>query len=180
MEKRRNCSLGAISLFHNIFDISLNSRVQLHINLLNVVVRIIFSSVLQIWYVDVRISRSISEGPLEFEITRVDCICRPYLQANLSLCWLHMFESMFSCAATDLLGSFLTWTSGQLSFWLDWNKAIYSRMPGQLRLRCIEMQHKERRTWKLLLIPKTSYQLICECFCFIVSAKAVEKSFWYS
>ena len=34
--------------FHNIFDISLNSRVQLHINLLNVVVRIIFSSLLQI------------------------------------------------------------------------------------------------------------------------------------
>ena len=32
-----------------------------------------FSSVLQIWYVEVRISRSISESPLEFEITRVDC-----------------------------------------------------------------------------------------------------------
>ena len=76
VEKRRNCSSGAISpLFHNIFDISLNSRVQLHINLLNVVVRIIFSSILQIWYVEVRISRSISESPLEFEITRVDCMC---------------------------------------------------------------------------------------------------------
>ena len=45
-----------------------------HIYLLNVVVRIIFSSILQIWYVELRISRSISEGPLEFEITRVDCI----------------------------------------------------------------------------------------------------------
>ena len=33
-----------------------------------------FSSILQIWYVEVRISRSISESPLEFEITRVDCI----------------------------------------------------------------------------------------------------------
>ena len=44
-----------------------------HIYLLNVVVRIIFSSILQIWYVELRISRSISEGPLEFEITRVDC-----------------------------------------------------------------------------------------------------------
>ena len=75
MEKRRNCSWGAISpLFHNIFNISLTSRVQLHIFLLNVVNRISFSSILQIWYVEVRISRSILESPLEFEITRVDCI----------------------------------------------------------------------------------------------------------
>ena len=62
------------SLFHNIFDISLTSRVQLHTNLLNVVVRIIFSSILKIWYVEVQISRSVSEGSSEFEITRVDCI----------------------------------------------------------------------------------------------------------
>ena len=58
-------------LFHNIFDIALSSRVQLHINLLNVFVQIIFSSILKFWYVDVRISRSVSESPLEFEITRV-------------------------------------------------------------------------------------------------------------
>ena len=38
------------------------------------VVRFIFSSILQFWYVEVRISRRISESPLEFEITRVDCI----------------------------------------------------------------------------------------------------------
>ena len=43
MEKRRNCSLGAISpLFHNIFSISLTSRVQLNIYLLNVVNQISF------------------------------------------------------------------------------------------------------------------------------------------
>ena len=29
----------------------------------------------QLWYFEVRISRSVSERPLEFEITRVDCIC---------------------------------------------------------------------------------------------------------
>ena len=75
MEKRRNCSKGAISpLFHNIFNICLTSRVQLHLHLLNAVVRFIFSWILQIWYVEVRISRSIFESPLEFEITRVDCI----------------------------------------------------------------------------------------------------------
>ena len=70
LEKRRNIS----PLFHNILDIALSSIVQLHINLLNVVVRIIFSSILKIWYVEVQISRSVSESPLEFEITRVDCI----------------------------------------------------------------------------------------------------------
>ena len=49
------------------------SGVKLHIYLLNVVNRTSFSSILQIWYVEVRISRSISDSPLEFEITRVDC-----------------------------------------------------------------------------------------------------------
>ena len=56
------------------FDISLTSRVQLHINLLNVIVGIIFSFILKIWYVDVQISWSISESPFELEITEVDCI----------------------------------------------------------------------------------------------------------
>ena len=67
--------LRAISpLFHNIFNICLTSKVQLPISLLNVVNQIIFSSILQTLYVELRISRSISESPLEFEITRVDCI----------------------------------------------------------------------------------------------------------
>ena len=35
-----------------------------------------FSSVLQIWYVKVWISRSISESPFGFEITRVNCIVK--------------------------------------------------------------------------------------------------------
>ena len=75
VEKRRNCSWGAISpLFHNIFNISLTSKVQLPISLLNVVNQIILSSILQTWYVELRISRTISESPLEFEITRVDCM----------------------------------------------------------------------------------------------------------
>ena len=36
-------------------------------------VKIYFSSLPQHRYVEVRISRSVSESPLEFEITRVDC-----------------------------------------------------------------------------------------------------------
>ena len=51
------------------------SPITLPISLLNVVNQIIFSSILQTWYVELRISRSISESPLEFEITRVDCMC---------------------------------------------------------------------------------------------------------
>ena len=48
--------------------------VKLHVPLWNSVVWLVFSSFLQIWYVEVRISRSVSEGPFDFEITRVDCI----------------------------------------------------------------------------------------------------------
>ena len=62
------------SSFPQYFNISLTSKVQLPISLLNVVNQIIFSSILQTWYVELRISRSISESPLEFEITRVDCM----------------------------------------------------------------------------------------------------------
>ena len=35
---------------------------------------LLFSSLSQLWYVEVRISRSVSVSPLEFEITRVDYI----------------------------------------------------------------------------------------------------------
>ena len=43
------------------------------------VVRLVFSSILHTWYVEVRISRSVSAGPFDFEITRVDCIFFSYL-----------------------------------------------------------------------------------------------------
>ena len=42
----------------------------------NVVVQFIFSSDLQIWYVEVWIARSTSNSSLHFEITRVDCTRR--------------------------------------------------------------------------------------------------------
>ena len=46
-----------------------------YIYLLNVVVRIIsFSSVLELWYVEIRVYRSILKSPLEFQLKRVDCI----------------------------------------------------------------------------------------------------------
>ena len=62
---------------------SLTSKVQLPISLLNVVNRIISSSILQIWYVELRVSRSISESPLEFDITRVDCTCMDIIKRPL-------------------------------------------------------------------------------------------------
>ena len=39
---------------------------------------LLFSSLLQLWYFEVRIFRSVSESPSEFEITRVDCIAGRY------------------------------------------------------------------------------------------------------
>ena len=42
-----------------------------------------FSAIMQFWCVDVRISQSISESPLDFEITRVDCFY--YLLFNCSI-----------------------------------------------------------------------------------------------
>ena len=51
-----------------------NFKSPITYNTLNVVVRITFSLILPIWYVEVRIYRSISENPLEFEITRFNCI----------------------------------------------------------------------------------------------------------
>ena len=38
------------------------------------VVRLVFSSILHIRYVEVRISRSVSASPFDFEITRIDCM----------------------------------------------------------------------------------------------------------
>ena len=59
-------------LFHNIFNISVSSGVKMWLFGYS-----FFSSILQILYVEVRISRSISESSLDFEITRVDCILNP-------------------------------------------------------------------------------------------------------
>ena len=84
-------------LFSTIFlKYLLASGVKLHILLWNLVVRFIFSSILKIWYVEVRISQSISESSLDFEITRVDCmrmcIYRENLQARYFYQWMNMYE----------------------------------------------------------------------------------------
>ena len=63
---------------------------------------IIFSSILQIWYIEVRISRSISESPLEFDITRVDC--RLFHLAD-ELIFIHLDSGV--CFKSCIL-----WTSG--------------------------------------------------------------------
>ena len=68
---------GDIAIFplsHNIFNMSLTSGVKLHIHLLNVVVRFIIFLTSATLIFRGTISRSVSENPLEFEITRVDCI----------------------------------------------------------------------------------------------------------
>ena len=54
-----------------------------------VVFRIIFPSILQFGYVEVRISRSISASPLKFEITRVDCNYHHNLEEDTSANHIH-------------------------------------------------------------------------------------------
>ena len=82
VDMRRNCSSWAVSpLFQNIFSTSLTLGVKLHTSF--VLFDLFFSSVLQFWYVKVRISRSVSESPFDFEITRVDYI--------LNLRWLEQW-----------------------------------------------------------------------------------------
>ena len=78
--------------FHNIFSILLTSGVKLRIHLLNVVVRCIFTSVLQIIYVEVRLSRIILESPLDFKITSVHCIWNILFTSFLQS--LHQFEGL--------------------------------------------------------------------------------------
>ena len=84
VEKRRNCSWGAISpLFHNIFNIHFYLKESNYIVICkNWLFKLFFSSILQIWYVEVRISRTVYEGPFDFEITRVDCI----ISSNMASC----------------------------------------------------------------------------------------------
>ena len=62
------------SSFHNIFNISPNFKSSITHIFVKCGCSIFFSSILQFRYVEVRKSRSISESPLKFEITRVDCI----------------------------------------------------------------------------------------------------------
>ena len=57
---------------------------------------LLFSPVLQIWYVDVRISRNVSESPLDFEITKVECSIEDVMEVpqskNIAYQW-HQEES---------------------------------------------------------------------------------------
>ena len=68
--------------------------VYLHIHLLNLVVQFVFSSILSIIYVELRISRSVSEGPFKFEITRVDCIHTGQALAYIQISYLNEFDSI--------------------------------------------------------------------------------------
>ena len=51
----------------------------------------IFCSGMQIWYVQVRISQSISESPLELEIMRVNCTSVSYILALPT--WAQLFKT---------------------------------------------------------------------------------------
>ena len=65
------------SSFPQYFQYMSNFRSKITYTFVKCGCLIYFSLILQTWYVEVLISRSISESPLEFEITRVDCIVCP-------------------------------------------------------------------------------------------------------
>ena len=72
--------------FSTIFSVYI-FNVRTHITYLwNLIVRFVFSSVLHIWYVEVRISQSVSEGPFDFEITRVDCMSFYPVEIAVNVC----------------------------------------------------------------------------------------------
>ena len=56
---------------------------------------LLFSSISQIRSVEVWISRSVSESPLDFEITRVDCICTLVYLLNLLYLLYFVYMKLF-------------------------------------------------------------------------------------
>ena len=71
----------------------------------------LLSSVLQTWYVEIRIYRSISESPLDFEITTVDCImgtCDMCGQRKLNSAYTCAVRSKFSLSAWETLHPWLS------------------------------------------------------------------------
>ena len=109
-------------LFHNIFIIYLISGVELHIHSWKVVFRYIFSLFLQIWYVEVRISQSISDSPMDFEITRVDCMFLKWARKTQSDAWMYSLSWVFTvkkalfqyCMSVNLTVYFLKHSDGWL------------------------------------------------------------------
>ena len=77
---------------HYYIYIFLASGVKLHIDLLNVVVQfIVFLTLSTLICRGTDISKCFSVSPLEFEITRVDCICN-HIFAIVSVTVEHFFE----------------------------------------------------------------------------------------
>ena len=85
---------------------------KLYIHLWNVFVRFITSWILQIWYIEVLISRSISESPLDFEITSVDCT----LILRHKTRWAATWENVTSIMKTRLFKYIENFTSKNWKF----------------------------------------------------------------
>ena len=81
--------------YFQYIHVFLTKGVKLHSHLWNLVVRIVLSSILQIWYVEVRISRSVLDGPFDFEITRVDWMWKASTGNNKHLSKLRKIYSVF-------------------------------------------------------------------------------------
>ena len=74
---------------------------------------LLFSSLLQLWYVEVWISQSVSESPWEFEMARVDCIanvgfkiCCAILNEFIEIYWVVQYYMDFRIC-NDILKEFI-------------------------------------------------------------------------
>ena len=76
---------------------------------------LLFSSVPQIWYVEVRMSRSVSQSTLGFEITGVDCT--KLLYYSFYVCLNHSLIHHFCGHAFQLLVQKLT-NKSKVIFWI--------------------------------------------------------------
>ena len=127
------CPKEQFLLFSTIFSIYLEFQVQLHIHLLNVVVRFSFSSILQFWYVGVRISRSISESPLEFEYNN-----KHSNEKILSFQWHLKPEQMKTTSKTTvrLTSGILSIVSQKPTLWKKLRKKASFSLRNDLLLLC--------------------------------------------
>ena len=134
-KKRKIFLRSSFSPSRNIFNIKSNYIFICEMWLLDLFV---FLNILQIWYVEVRISRSISESSLDFKITRIDCIYQ----------YMHPVLLMPVCTFVRVIWAlFIRWYVMQILLihqrWCD----VVSTMLASLE-RTTTVQSTSTRSWE--------------------------------
>ena len=122
-----------------------------------------FSSILQIWYVEVRISRSVLEGPFDFKITRVDCI-------SITCCLYNSVFQIRECNWDNLEGNIpylliktlIVTPSSEPSYWdisNEWSQQNVSKLSllSLLIWNCVQVLLSSKK--KVLVFVFTEIQI---------------------